>query len=94
MEVCPALSPVYSPDPSLGGSSRQYAPFLTMRLGTLAHNITLLSKPYLQVCKQQQTASGIKNLFKLILAFLAVTLGALVHHIALIVTNEQPQGIL
>ena len=36
--------------------------FLTMRLGTLVHNTTLMSKPHLQVCKQQQIASGIKNL--------------------------------
>ena len=34
-------------------------PFLTRRLGTLAHNTTLMSK---QVCKQQRTVSGIKHL--------------------------------
>ena len=34
--------------------------FLTMRLGTLVHNTSLKSKPHLQVCKQQQIASGIK----------------------------------
>ena len=33
--------------------------FLTMRLGTLVRNATLMSKPHLQVCKQQQTASGV-----------------------------------
>ena len=32
--------------------------FLTMRLGTLVHNTTLMSE---QVCKQQQIASGIKT---------------------------------
>ena len=31
-----------------------------MRLGTLVHNTTLMSKPQLQVCKQQ-TASGNKT---------------------------------
>ena len=36
--------------------------FLTMILGTLVHDTTLMSKPHLQVCKQQQIASGIKNL--------------------------------
>ena len=36
--------------------------FLTMRLGTMVHNTTLMSKPHLQVCKQKQIASGIKNL--------------------------------
>ena len=35
--------------------------FLTMRLGTLVRNTTLMSKPQLQVCKQQQTASGNKT---------------------------------
>ena len=35
--------------------------FLSMRLATLVHNTTLMSKPHLQVCKQQQTASGIKT---------------------------------
>ena len=57
--------------------------FLTMRLGTLVHNTTLLSKPHLQVCKQQQIYSlGIKNLFMPI-AFLTMRLGTLVHNTTL-----------
>ena len=35
---------------------------LTMKLGALMHHDESSSKPKLQVCKQQQTASGNKNL--------------------------------
>ena len=72
--------------------------FLTMRLGTLAHNTTLMSKPRLQVCKQQQIASGIKN-FKTNVyghnlvgfAFLPVRLGTLVHNTTL---KSNPRSLM
>ena len=43
-----------------------------MRLGTLVHNTTLMSKSHLQVCKQQTASSNTSNLVRL--AFLTMTL--------------------
>ena len=63
--------------------------FLTMRLGTLVHDTTLMSKPHLQVCKQQQIASGNKtNVYGYNLVVLAFLVHWYTIHIYKFVNNN------
>ena len=59
-------------------------PRLQVCIKTINH---LMQKSQLQVCKQQQTASGNKTNVEaynlLVLAFLPLSLGALIHYIAI-----------
>ena len=48
-----------------------------MRLGTLAHNTTLMSKSHLQVCKQPQVIKLVYAYNLVVLAFLTLRLGTL-----------------